>query len=174
MKSAGLLFALTIATLTGCGQQDEPSPVAPTEGMAPATEAPVAAEATTAEAPPAAPGPDAAASPSAIPDVTTSPSPAAPAKPAAPIQAEDPATSDPAVGQRVYRQACAFCHDKGIAGAPRTGDSVAWGTRMAQGVDALYATAIRGKGAMPAKGGNPSLADSDVRAAVDYMLAQAR
>ncbi len=174
MKSAGLLFALTIAILAGCGQQDEPPPVAPTEAMAPAAEVPVVAEATTAEAPPAAPGPDAATSPSTMPDVTTSPPAAALAKPAAPVHAEAPAASDPAVGQRVYREACAFCHDKGIAGAPRIGDSVAWGARTVQGIDALYATAIRGKGAMPAKGGNPSLADSDVRAAVDYMLAQAR
>jgi len=33
---------------------------------------------------------------------------------------------------------------------------------------------LRGKGAMPAKGGNPSLADADVKAAVDYLVAQSR
>jgi cytochrome c5 len=36
----------------------------------------------------------------------------------------------------------------------------------------LYTVAIRGKGAMPAKGGNPSLTNADVNAAVDYMIAQ--
>lgn len=51
---------------------------------------------------------------------------------------------------------------------------MAWGLRMAQGVDALYASAIHGKGAMPARGGNPALADADIEAAVDYILAQSR
>jgi cytochrome c5 len=41
-------------------------------------------------------------------------------------------------------------------------------------MDALVASAVRGKGAMPAKGGNPSLTDADVRAAVDYLAAQSR
>jgi len=41
-------------------------------------------------------------------------------------------------------------------------------------MDALYTAAVRGKGAMPAKGGNPSLADADVKAAVDYLVAQSR
>jgi cytochrome c5 len=30
---------------------------------------------------------------------------------------------------------------------------------------------LKGKGAMPAKGGNTSLSDADVNAAVDYMAA---
>jgi cytochrome c5 len=61
-----------------------------------------------------------------------------------------------------------------VAGAPRIGDAAAWSPRLAQGRDALNVSALRGKGAMPAKGGNPSLADSDVIAAVDYLSAQAR
>jgi cytochrome c5 len=78
------------------------------------------------------------------------------------------------LGQKIYRQACAFCHDKGAAGAPKTGDTAAWGPRLAQGMDTLYTVALRGKGAMPARGGNPSLSDPDVKAAVDYMVAQSR
>ncbi len=54
------------------------------------------------------------------------------------------------------------------------GDAAAWNPRLAQERDALHASALRGKGAMPAKGGNPALADSDVIAAVDYLSAQAR
>ena len=84
------------------------------------------------------------------------------------------ARPDLAHGQQVYRQSCAFCHDKGIMGAPRIGDVGAWSPRLAQGVDALYASALHGKGAMPAKGGNPSLADGDARSAVDFLAAQAR
>lgn len=77
-------------------------------------------------------------------------------------------------GQTIYRQACAFCHDKGVAGAPRTGDAAAWAPRIAQGRDTLHAVAVRGKGAMPAKGGNPALGEADVHAAVDFMIAQSR
>jgi cytochrome c5 len=94
----------------------------------------------------------------------------APANSASPYSA--PADSN--AGSQVYRQTCAFCHDQGIAGAPRVGDDVVWGPRLAQGMDALYASAIRGKGAMPARGGNPALADADIEAAVDYILAQSR
>jgi cytochrome c5 len=100
--------------------------------------------------------------------------PADPASPPAASLPTSPATADPAAGQQVYRQTCAFCHDQGIAGAPRVGDDVVWGPRLAQGMDALYASAIRGKGAMPARGGNPALADADIEAAVDYILAQSR
>lgn len=84
------------------------------------------------------------------------------------------APADSNAGRQVYRQTCAFCHEKGIAGAPRLGDRVVWGPRLAQGMDALYASAIHGKGAMPARGGNPALADADIEAAVDYILAQSR
>jgi len=91
---------------------------------------------------------------------------------ASPIPSSAPADSN--AGRQVYRQTCAFCHDKGIAGAPRVGDRLVWGPRLAQGMDALYASAIHGKGAMPARGGNPALADADIEAAVDYILAQSR
>jgi cytochrome c5 len=52
------------------------------------------------------------------------------------------------------------------------GDKAAWGPRIAAGN--LYASALKGKGAMPAKGGNAALSDSDVKAAVDYMSAQGK
>jgi cytochrome c5 len=106
------------------------------------------------------------------PQAEAAPATAKPAEPqAAPASAAKP---DLAHGQQIYRQACAFCHDKGIAGAPKTGDAAAWTPRLAQGMDGVYASALRGKGAMPAKGGNPSLADADVKAAVDYLAAQSR
>lgn len=84
------------------------------------------------------------------------------------------AGSDLSHGQQIYRQACAFCHDKGIAGAPKIGDAAAWSARVAQGTNTLHASALHGKNAMPAKGGNPALADADVTAAVDFMVAQSR
>jgi cytochrome c5 len=113
--------------------------------------------------------------------IAAAPGTSAPAQPAPAAPASEPAvaaSSAPAAdlvhGQQIYRQACAFCHDKGVAGAPKTGDVASWGPRLAQGIDTLYTVSLRGKGAMPAKGGNPALSDGDVKAAVDYMVAQSR
>ena len=75
-------------------------------------------------------------------------------------------------GASVYQSGCAACHATGIAGAPKVGDVAAWGARAKGGTAALYASALKGKGGMPAKGGNATLADADVQAAVDHMLAQ--
>jgi len=38
------------------------------------------------------------------------------------------------------------------------------------GMSTLYASSIKGKNAMPPKGGNLALPDADVQAAVDYMV----
>ena len=75
-------------------------------------------------------------------------------------------------GKAVYAQTCAVCHAAGVAGAPKPEDKAAWKTRLAAGKDALVSSVIKGKGAMPAKGGNAALSDADVRAAVDFMLGQ--
>jgi cytochrome c5 len=67
---------------------------------------------------------------------------------------------------------CAACHDNGVAGAPAMGDADGWADRLDKGTDELYANAISGIGAMPAKGGNPNLSDEEVMAIVDYMIAE--
>ena len=81
-------------------------------------------------------------------------------------------------GKKVYDSACTACHTAGIAGAPKSGDKAAWAPRIAQGANVLYDHAIKGfqgkAGLMPAKGGNTSLSDADVKAAVDYMVAGAK
>jgi cytochrome c5 len=77
-------------------------------------------------------------------------------------------------GEGVYKTACFACHGAGIAGAPKAGDKAAWSARIAQGKPTLYTHAVAGfqgkAGVMPAKGGNASLADADVKSAVDYMV----
>lgn len=79
-----------------------------------------------------------------------------------------------ASGKDAYNASCAACHATGAAGAPKLGDKAAWGDRIKTGVDTLHSAALKGKGAMPAKGGNASLSDADVKAAVDYMVSQAK
>jgi len=93
------------------------------------------------------------------------------AAPAAPASKGTPAVSgDAGKGKATYDAACVVCHAAGVAGAPKSGDKDAWAARLKQGVDALYQAALKGKGAMPPKGGNTSLADGDVKAAVDFMI----
>ena len=94
---------------------------------------------------------------------------AAPAKAAA-----EPAKAGVNKGKAVYEANCTACHAAGIAGAPKAGDKAAWAPRLKTGMDALYATSLKGKGAMPPKGGNASLADADVKAAVDYLAGMAK
>jgi len=78
-------------------------------------------------------------------------------------------------GEGTYKASCAVCHSAGIAGAPKSGDKAAWAPRIAQGKETLYKHAILGfqgkNGVMPAKGGNSSLSDADMKATVDYMVA---
>ncbi|MBI2748080.1 MAG: cytochrome c5 family protein [Burkholderiales bacterium] len=81
-------------------------------------------------------------------------------------------------GKHVYESVCVACHGAGIAGAPKMGDGGLWAKRIAKGVDALYASAINGvqgsAGVMPPKGGNTALSIAEVKAAVDYIVAQSK
>ena len=92
-------------------------------------------------------------------------------------RAAAPAAAAPAGtrhGKKVYDTGCVACHGAGIAGAPKFGDKAAWAPRIKTGMDALYNAALKGKGAMPPKGGNTALPDADVKAAVDFMVAAAK
>ncbi|MBB3140329.1 c-type cytochrome [Halomonas organivorans] len=73
-------------------------------------------------------------------------------------------------GEAIYNGICMACHDTGAAGAPKKGDAAAWGPRLDKGIETLYDHAINGFNAMPAKGGNPSLSDDEVKAAVDHLV----
>jgi len=79
----------------------------------------------------------------------------------------------PLSGEQAYAS-CAACHDTGTLEAPIVGNAESWAARIAGGVDALYNNAINGLNNMPAKGGNTTLSDDDVKAAVDYMLEQSK
>ena len=82
--------------------------------------------------------------------------------------------TDKVDGKKIYETSCTVCHGTGVAGAPKAGDKAAWEPRQKTGANALYASALKGKGAMPAKGGNAALSDADVKAAVDYLAGLAK
>jgi cytochrome c5 len=131
---------------------------------------------------PEAPAAPVQANTAAAPAAVSAPAPATPAAtPGAPPVAGALAT--PAVagnneaGKTLYNGVCMACHATGAAGAPKFGDKAAWAPRLAQGTNALYEHAIKGfqgkSGMMPPKGGSQA-PDSDVKAAVDYMVAAAK
>jgi len=129
--------------------------------------------------------------------ITPAESPSAPSAPAAPAAPEttgapvlarttpntvttpasthdNPVATNNKEGEKVYKTACFACHDTGVANAPKIGDKAAWAARISTGQEALYTTALKGKGAMPAKGGNASLSDDTVKAAVDFMVSKSQ
>jgi cytochrome c5 len=71
-------------------------------------------------------------------------------------------------GQQVFENQCTTCHSSGALGAPKFGDAAAWAPRIAQGYDALLASALHGKGNMPAQGGG-DFSDFEIGRAVVYM-----
>jgi cytochrome c5 len=73
-------------------------------------------------------------------------------------------------GEQVYQTVCKTCHEAGLVGAPKMGDRAAWAPRIKKGVDALFASAVKGtsKG-MPPKGGDQDLSDVEVQRGVVYM-----
>ena len=136
-----------MANQAGAGWKEPEAPAPAAVAAAPAAPAPVA----TAAPPAGAPAPQAAA-------------PSAPAASAS-------AASD---GKGIYDKICSVCHAAGVAGAPKTGDKAAWAPRLKQGMDALYASALKGKGAMPPKGGAAQLSDAEIKSAVDFLAGQAK
>jgi cytochrome c5 len=89
----------------------------------------------------------------------------------APAAAPKAAAAD---GKAVYDQTCVACHVQSVAGSPKLGDKAAWAPRLEQGMDQLVQSVLKGKGAMPPKGGNSALSDAQVRAAVEFMISQSK
>src|SRR3954471_9123606 len=103
----------------------------------------------------------------AAPKSAAAPAAAPAGAPAAAGQAQASAAPD---GKKVFDSVCTACHTAGLAGAPKLGDKAAWAPRIKTGMDTLVQSVTKGKGAMPPKGGNPSLSDADLRAAVEFMV----
>ena len=82
-------------------------------------------------------------------------------------------------GKTIYDNLCTSCHTAGVAGAPKLGDKGMWGPRIAQGLDTLIKHATEGYHGpdgnfMPPKGGNPALTDAQIKAAVTWIVGQAK
>lgn len=109
---------------------------------------------------------------SATAPITSAPSQIAEALTPVEPAAAPAATAD--AGKKLYDSACMACHSTGAAGAPRIGDKAEWAKRAQKGTETLVANAIKGIGVMPPKGGAASASDAEIKAAVDYMLAQSK
>jgi len=112
-----------------------------------------------------------APAPTAAPAPTSAPAATAPKL--APVATTVAAAAPAGAGEALYKQACFACHGTGVLNSPKFGDKAAWAPRIQQGVPALVASAIKGKGAMPAKGGS-SASDADIKAAVEFMVNAAK
>lgn len=82
------------------------------------------------------------------------------------VQAQ-PATRS---GEQIVKMQCVKCHGSGVNGAPKIDDRAAWAPRMRQGLQVTVASAIKGHGKMPARGGVANLTDAELRAAILYMF----
>jgi cytochrome c5 len=82
-------------------------------------------------------------------------------------------------GKTIFNNLCTSCHTAGVAGAPKVGNKAMWAPRIAEGLDTLIKHATEGYHGpdgnyMPAKGGNPALTDAQVKAAVTWIVDQAK
>ncbi|HWH82465.1 MAG TPA: c-type cytochrome [Burkholderiaceae bacterium] len=122
--------------------------------------------------PPAAGASAAAAASAPAMTVAATASAAAPAATATAVAAATPAKADASgAAPALYTQTCQVCHTAGVAGAPKLGDKAAWAPRIAEAkdIDGLTAIAVKGKGAMPPKGGSTA-SDAEIKAVVTYMV----
>lgn len=85
-----------------------------------------------------------------------------------PLAGATPATLR--TGEAIVQAQCAKCHQVGRDGAPKIGDRAAWTPRLAQGLDALVASAVHGHGPMPSRGALPDLSREEIRGAILYMF----
>lgn len=153
MKTYLALISAAVLALSACSQ--EPAAPAASESASETTAVSEATPASTEAAPASETAPEATPQ-------ETAPAPAA--------------AASAANGKAVFEQSCQACHgaNSPIPGIPRITKNDEWKDRIAQGKDVLVKHAIEGftgkSGAMmPAKGGNTSLSDEEVAAAVVYM-----
>lgn len=156
MKTKILVVAICSLVVIACGKSDEGTAVTDT-----ANDASGAQVATVSETPAAVQATKVAEETVAAAKTVT--------------KTAEPA-DDTSVGETVYKKSCMSCHMTGAAGAPKVGDAAAWKSRIAKGSTALVQSAITGVPgtAMMARGTCGACSDDDIKAAVDYMIAQSQ
>jgi cytochrome c5 len=111
--------------------------------------------------------------PSADPNALSPESVAARLQPVGRVEVAAPAAAPGArSGGDIVKAVCAACHQAGVAGAPKIGDKASWAPRLKEGLNGLLATAIKGKGAMPPRGGAADLTDTELARAIVFMANQ--
>lgn len=73
-------------------------------------------------------------------------------------------------GEELFNSACVACHGAGVMGAPKAHDKAAWTARLGGNLKALVASAIKGKNAMPPKGGVADATEEELSKAIDFMM----
>lgn len=156
MKKQILLLITSLALLSGCDNKEKEA-VSPNRAPA-TTETPKAAD-------------------TLIPTQTPKQPPQLNDAKPQPVSAATPDLANLVIGEKIYKGTCSICHKSGLNGAPRLGSKKDWEPRLAQGNEILYTRAINGyrgsKGSMPSRGSNPRLSEAEVKAAVDYIVANA-
>ena len=94
--------------------------------------------------------------------------------PAAEPAAEAAASVDVARASEIYQSKCFACHGTGAAGAPVLGKADAWAPRIDKGMDTLVKHAIEGFNAMPPMGTCMDCSEAEMRAVVEYMVAESQ
>jgi cytochrome c5 len=120
-----------------------------------------------AAAPAAAPAPAAPTSPSAALPVAGAVAAIAAGAAVKVAMADMPSAANAA--PKLYTAVCQACHVAGLAGSPKFGDKAAWAPRLGLGVAGLTASVVKGKGAMPPKGGSAA-SEAEIKEAVAYMV----
>jgi cytochrome c5 len=86
--------------------------------------------------------------------------------------AKPAAAAGPRTGKEIVASHCGACHGTGVAGAPKIGDSAAWGPRAKQGIATLLSHATHGFKAMPPKGTCGDCSEQELKNAIEYMLSK--
>ena len=112
--------------------------------------------------------------PSADPNALTAESVASRIQPVGRIEFGAPAAPPGARnGESIVKAVCSNCHAQGLANAPKMGDANAWAPHIKEGLPTLVKNAINGIRAMPPRGGDATLTDTEVARAVVFMANQA-
>ena len=82
-------------------------------------------------------------------------------------------TAMAADGATTYKQICSSCHETGAGGAPQLENKSEWRSRITKGEDALHVSVLNKKCDL-LKELRIDLSDDMIKAAVNYMVSQAK